>query len=77
MQLTYTLINRANDFAKDVSVPSTQIIDETIMILNDAKVIDISTFRIKSLRNSKYLDTSKSYEELKIYTGDVLELIIV
>ena len=75
MQLTYTLTIKDGGFARDIIAPSDQTLRETLKILCDGGVIEAVDYKIRSTRNVIYLDPDRTYEDLRVYSGDILELV--
>lgn len=78
MQLTLTLTISESGFERDISVVFDQELIKTLSILRDNGIISIEcsdVVRAKSRRKGTYVPVNKTYEQLGIYNGDVIEII--
>lgn len=78
MTLTLTLMNRDIALNKDIQVNSQQKIIDTLHILKEAQILQglqLEEIKVKSHRRGMYIQNKGTYEEERINTGDILELI--
>ncbi len=74
--MIFTLCMEEDGFMKDIKVNREQKIVETILVLQDGKVlppdIDIEKVRIFSGRKGEYIDKNANYVQEDIFQGDIL-----
>lgn len=74
--MIFTLCMEEDGFMKDIKVNREQKIVETILVLQDGKVlppdIDIKKVRIFSGRKGEYIDKNANYVQEDIFQGDIL-----
>lgn len=74
--MIYTLCMEESGFMRDIKVNREQKIAETILVLQDGKVlpsdIDIGKVRIFSGRKGEYVDKEANYVQEDIFQGDIL-----
>lgn len=75
MYITITL--KINDKAYDLRVDKRQIIIEFLKIINESLNLNINISEInfvKSITHKKQISTYFTFEESRIFTGDILEV---
>ncbi len=74
--MIYTLCWEENNFMKDIKVNRAQKIVETILVLQDGNILpcdlEVGKIRIFSKRKGEYINKNASYEQEKIFQGDIL-----
>lgn len=74
--MIFTLCMEEDGFMMDIKVNREQKIVETILVLQDGKVlpsdIDIDKVRIFSGRKGEYIDKYANYVQEDIFQGDIL-----
>lgn len=74
--MIYTLCMEEDGFVMDIKVNREQKIIETILVLQDGRVlpsnIDIEKVRIFSGRKGEYIDKNANYVQEDIFQGDIL-----
>ncbi|MDY6323974.1 MAG: hypothetical protein SPL99_02765 [Catonella sp.] len=76
MQLTFTITDEDKGRSVDIRVNSAQKIEDTVKILDEAGVIDVTApYNVFSVRKGRYVSSSSTFDEEKIYYGDILKLV--
>lgn len=59
----------------DIQVPSVQRIGDTLQVLFENRLINVyehNSYQVFSVRQGKWLDVTKTYEENEVYTADII-----
>lgn len=76
MKITVTVLNNNTQSEYDFQIDNKQKVKTTLRVIKENMPEVLQTlaepYDIKSYRNKKQIETEKTYEELKIYTGDKL-----
>ncbi len=77
MQLTLTIMSNKYNFMKDIMVNRQQKIQDTLTILMEAEIIPeeaAGEYKIRSLRTKLFIQPDMTYEQARIYYGDMIEI---
>lgn len=79
MILVLTITMNNDEIKKDIQVNSELKIEKMIDILCENDVLrglHRSDYKIKSIRQGKFINKKLNFENAKVFTGDILEIII-
>ncbi len=79
MMLILTITMSDNEIKKNVQVNSELKIENMIYILCENNVLTKlhkKDYKIKSIRQGKFVNKQLNFERARIFTGDILEIII-
>lgn len=77
MKLALTITMNNGEFKENILVNSELKIENMMDILYENSVLTKfhkNNYKIKSIRQGKFINKHLSFEEAKIYTGDILEI---
>lgn len=78
MKLALTITMNSGEFKEDIQVNSELKIQNMIEILCENNVLgkfNKDDYKIKSIRQGRFINKHLSFEEAKIYPGDILEIV--
>lgn len=76
MLLTLTIQTETNNQTVDIQVNSDNKIKDTLQLLTKKNIVTVpgNIREVYSIRNKEFTNTENSYEQGKIYTGDILRI---